>query len=435
MSQDIKQEDFLMRARAEINEVDKQMATLFVRRMKAAERIAAYKEEHALPIFDAAREAEVIANNANRMLTLTDDADVCNYYLNFIRNNMALSRAYQHTLTSSATMHVGVGNYDVFIERGALDKADKLFALDRKVLVVTDSGVPAEYAARVAKQCREAHVVTVPEGERSKSIATLQVLLDVMLKNNFARTDCVIAVGGGVVGDLSGFAASIFMRGIDFYNIPTTVLSQVDSSIGGKVAVNFGGVKNIVGAFYQPKAVIIDPDVLSTLPKRQIANGLAEALKMALTSDAKLFVLFESGKALEQIDTVIERSLRIKKSIVEQDEKESNLRRILNFGHTLGHGIEAASVGELYHGECVALGMIPMCAPDVRARLIAVLQSLGLPTQIEGDLETILHFTTHDKKCEGDAINAVFVDEIGSCRTEKMPLADWKAYIREQIGG
>ena len=122
------------------------------------------------------------------------------------------------------------------------------------------------------------------------------------------------------MGDLSGFAASTFMRGIDFYNIPTTILSQVDSSIGGKVAVNFGGVKNIVGAFYQPKAVIIDPDVLSTLPQRQIANGLAEAIKMALTSDAELFEIFERGEVFEKIETVIERSLRIKKAVVEEDE-------------------------------------------------------------------------------------------------------------------
>ena len=332
-------------------------------------------------------------------------------------------------------LELPTGGYPIYIERGALDRAGELLSLNRKVLVVTDDGVPTEYAKCIAAQCREAHIVTVPQGEGSKSLSTLEVLLNTMLKNNFARTDCVVAVGGGVVGDLSGFAASIFMRGIDFYNIPTTVLSQVDSSIGGKVAVNFGGVKNIVGAFYQPKAVIIDPDVLATLPKRQIANGLAEALKMALTSDRDLFEIFERGEALQNIDTVIERSLRIKKSIVEYDEKESDLRRILNFGHTLGHGIEAASEGTLYHGECVALGMLPMCTPDVRARLISVLQSLGLPTKIEGDIETILQFTLHDKKCEGDAINAIFVDEIGSSRIEKMPLADWKAYIREQIGG
>ena len=332
-------------------------------------------------------------------------------------------------------LNLPTGGYPIYIERGALDRASALLSLDRRVLVVTDSGVPTEYAHRVATQCREAHVVTVAEGEGSKSLSTLEALLDIMLKKGFGRGDCVVAVGGGVVGDLSGFAASTFMRGIDFYNIPTTVLSQVDSSIGGKVAVNFGGVKNIVGAFYQPKAVIIDPNVLSTLPQRQIANGLAEAIKMALTSDAKLFEIFERGEALEQIETVIERSLRIKKAVVEEDEKEKGLRRILNFGHTLGHGIEAASEGRLYHGECVALGMLPMCAPDVRARLAAVLHSLGLPTKIEGNLETILHFTAHDKKCEGTSVNVVFVDAVGTHRVQKMPLADWQNYIREQIGG
>ncbi len=327
------------------------------------------------------------------------------------------------------------GGYPIFIERGAIDRAGELFSLDRRVLIVTDSGVPASYAKRVAEQCQTAHVVTVPEGEGSKSLATLELLLNEMLKNGFDRTDCVVAVGGGVVGDLSGFAASTFMRGIDFYNIPTTVLSQVDSSIGGKVAVNFGGVKNIVGAFYQPKAVIVDPEVLSTLPKRQIANGLAEALKMALTSDAELFEIFERGEALESVDTVIERSLRIKKAVVEEDERESGIRRILNFGHTLGHGIEGASEGALYHGECVAIGMLPMCSPDVRARLTSVLQSLGLPTKFEGDIETVLHLTTHDKKCEGTSVNAVFVDAVGSYRIQKMPLAEWQQHIREQIGG
>ena len=332
-------------------------------------------------------------------------------------------------------LNLPLGGYDIYLERGALNRAGALLSLNRKVLVVTDDGVPTQYAKCIAQQCKEAHIITVPQGEGSKSLSTLEVLLDAMLQNNFARTDCVVAVGGGVVGDLAGFAASAFMRGIDFYNIPTTLLSQVDSSIGGKVAVNFGGVKNIVGAFYQPKAVVIDPDVLATLSQRQIANGLAEAIKMALTSDAKLFEIFESGEALKHIDTVIERSLKIKKSIVEQDEKENGLRRILNFGHTLGHGIEAESKGELYHGECVALGMLPMCSPDVRTRLEAVLNSLGLPTQINEEIETILKFTSHDKKCEGASVNVVSVDVVGSYRIEKMPLSDWQQYIREQIGG
>ena len=327
------------------------------------------------------------------------------------------------------------GGYPIYIERGALDRVGELFSLERRVLVVTDKGVPADYAKRVAAQCKYAHVVTVDEGEGSKSFDVLQLLLDTMLQNGFGRTDCVVAVGGGVVGDLSGFAASVFMRGIDFYNIPTTVLSQVDSSIGGKVAINFGGVKNIIGAFHQPRTVIIDANVLATLPKRQIANGLAEAVKMALTSDTELFELFERGDAIENIDTIIERSLRIKKAVVEEDEKEQGLRRILNFGHTLGHGIEGNSFDTLYHGECVALGMIPMCAPNVRERLISVLQKLGLPNQIEGNLEAILNLTSHDKKCEGEAVNVVFVDAVGSFRIAKMPLANWQQYIREQIGG
>lgn len=427
--------DLLEEARRHINEADAQMAELFVRRMRAVEKIAAYKSDHARPILDSEREAEVIATNTAYLSTLTDDEALQGYYASFLRNTMALSRAYQNALMRDSTVRMSTGNYGVLIARGALDRAGELFSLDRKVLIVTDSGVPAEYAARVSQHCREAHIVTVPEGEESKSLDALSLLLNTMLQKDFGRTDCIVAVGGGVVGDLAGFAAAVFMRGIDFYNIPTTVLSQVDSSIGGKTAVNLGGVKNAIGAFYQPKAVIIDPEVLSTLPKRQIANGLAEALKMALTSDAALFEIFERGDAIESIETVITRSLRIKRSVVEQDEKESGHRRILNFGHTLGHGIEAASKGSLSHGECVALGMIPMCAPDVRERLVAVLRSLGLPTKTEGDIETILKLTNHDKKCEGDFINAVFVDAVGSCRIQKMPLSEWQNYIREQIGG
>ncbi len=336
------------------------------------------------------------------------------------------------------TLHLDLplGGYDIYLERGVLDRAGELLSLDRKVLIVTDSGVPTEYAQRIAAQCREAHVVTVEQGEGSKSFSTLEMLCRMMLQNGFTRTDCVVAVGGGVVGDLSGFAAASFMRGIDFYNIPTTVLSQVDSSIGGKVAINLDHVKNIIGAFYQPRAVLIDPEVLRTLPKRQISNGLAEAVKMSLTSDATLFELFESGDALDRIDTVIERSLRIKKAVVEQDERETGLRRILNFGHTLGHGIEGAQgLCGLYHGECVALGMLPMCAPSVRARLIPVLQSLGLPTQIEGDLEAMLDLASHDKKCEGDTVSVVLVDQVGECRIAKMPLDEWKQQIRTTLGG
>ena len=196
------------------------------------------------------------------------------------------------------TLHLDLGErgYDINIGRGLLARAGELFALDRKVFIVTDSGVPKEYAKAIAELSKEAKIVTVTEGEGSKSPETFAYLCQEMLDFGMTRTDCAVAVGGGVVGDLTGFAAASFMRGIDFYNVPTTVLSMVDSSIGGKTAINLGGVKNIVGAFHQPRGVLIHPDTLKTLPDRQLSNGLAEAVKMALISDKELFELFEKPK-------------------------------------------------------------------------------------------------------------------------------------------
>ena len=197
------------------------------------------------------------------------------------------------------------GSYDIVLERGSLKRAGELLNLKRRVLVVTDSGVPKEYAEAVASGAKKATILTIKEGEQSKNIEVYAEILKALVENGLTRTDCVVAVGGGVVGDLSGFAAASFMRGIDFYNIPTTVLSQVDSSIGGKTAIDFMGLKNIVGAFYPPKKVIIDPDTLKTLPARQISNGLCEAVKMAATSDRELFELFEKENALTNIDKII----------------------------------------------------------------------------------------------------------------------------------
>ncbi|MBR2868026.1 MAG: 3-dehydroquinate synthase [Clostridia bacterium] len=304
-------------------------------------------------------------------------------------------------------------SYDIIVERGILCKAGEHLNLNRRVLVVTDSGVPEAYAKTVAEQCKIPVVVTVESGENSKSIEVFSMLLQKMLENGFSRNDCVVAVGGGVVGDLSGFVASAYMRGVDFYNIPTTLLSQIDSSIGGKTAVNFGGIKNIVGAFYQPKKVLIDPDLLKTLPDRQISNGLAEAIKMALTSDKKLFEIFENGDIQKNIDEIIIRSLNIKKSVVEQDEKESGIRKILNFGHTIGHGIEISNTQGLYHGECVALGLIPMCSEEIRPGVINVLNKCNLYNQIDFDWKKIGDAAFHDKKADGDSVSVTLVNEVG----------------------
>ena len=318
-------------------------------------------------------------------------------------------------------MNLQEQSYDILVQRGILESAGEHLNLNRRVLVVTDSGVPAAYAKTLAQQCREPVILTVEAGEGSKSMETFGRLLGAMLDHGFSRKDCVVAVGGGVVGDLSGFAASAYMRGIDFYNIPTTLLSQIDSSIGGKTAINFGGVKNIVGAFYQPKKVLIDPDLLKTLPKRQISNGLAEAVKMAMTSDRVLFELFEREDIESHIDEIIIRSLEIKKSVVEQDEKEAGLRKILNFGHTIGHGIESSgNMSELYHGECVALGLIPMCAEAIRPRVIEVLRKCGLYNLVPFNWEKIEAAAFHDKKADGDSVTVTLVPEIGSFELKKM---------------
>ncbi len=318
-------------------------------------------------------------------------------------------------------MNLPERGYDIVVEEGCLKEADSLLDLDRKVLIVTDDGVPSEYAALLSALSGEPLVVTVPSGEGSKSLRVWEQLLDAMLSHGFRRTDAACAVGGGVVGDLTGFAAASYMRGIDFYNLPTTVLSQVDSSIGGKTAVNFGGIKNIVGAFCQPAKVLVDPALLRTLPRRQIANGLFEALKMALLFDPALFSLFENEDPFSRLPEIIEASLRIKKKVVEEDEKESGLRKSLNFGHTIGHGIESLQ-GEngLLHGECVAYGMLPMCSDEVRNRLLPVLRKLGLPDGVSYDREKVFAAMLHDKKAARGGVDCVFVRSVGSFSLERL---------------
>ena len=315
-------------------------------------------------------------------------------------------------------MNLGPDSYEIVLKRGTLQRAGEFLNLDRKVLIVTDDGVPTEYAEAVASCCRSPLVHVVPQGEGSKDFSVLQELLIEMLNAGFTRDDCVCAVGGGVVGDLSGFAAACYMRGIDFYNIPTTILAQVDSSIGGKTAVNLAGVKNIAGAFWQPRGVLIDPDTLSTLSKRLCSNGLSEALKAGVIADEALFELFEKEDPMDRIEQVIEAALRMKKAVVEADEKEKGLRRILNFGHTIGHGIE--SVTGLLHGECVALGMLPMCSENLRERLLPILKKLDLPTVVKADPAAVYQAMLHDKKMKNGGLMVVLSDTPGSCRVETL---------------
>lgn len=326
------------------------------------------------------------------------------------------------------------GKYDILLERGALSRIDEVIDLNRRVLVVTDTGVPKIYAETVLNKCRDAVLYTFPEGEEKKNLDTLKSILEVLLKGGFTRSDCIVAVGGGVVGDISGFAASVFMRGIDFYNVPTTLLSQVDSSIGGKTAIDFMGIKNVVGAFYPPKAVVIDPDTLKTLPARQISNGLAEAIKMSATSDRELFEYFERADTADEgfFDFVITRSLMIKKKVVEEDERESGLRRVLNFGHTLAHAIESVcGFGKFYHGECVALGMIFMSGDDVRCRLEKILEKFSLPTEYCANADELLEACRHDKKLMGDKIALAWVERVGEFEFRTVPFSELEKIVCE----
>ena len=288
------------------------------------------------------------------------------------------------------TMNLGERSYDIILKNGALENLYQFARLDRRVAVVTDAGVPAEYAQRVADQCRDAKIITVPQGEASKSMKILESVLRQMLEFNMGRGDLVIAVGGGVVGDLAGFAASIYMRGIDFINCPSP---------------------------------------LATLPRRQYINGLAESVKASLLADPELFAIFEKGDIDEQIGEIIYRSLRFKKSIVEQDETEHGVRKALNFGHTIGHGIEAVkgvkgrrTVG-LYHGECVALGMLPMIeSKALQKRVRAVYRRLGLPLRTAYNKDKVYAEMLHDKKAQGGQITVIKVPGLGCWRAETIPV-------------
>lgn len=325
-------------------------------------------------------------------------------------------------------------SYDVVIEKGIFKKAEEELILNRKVLIVSDNQVPAEYAKEFSKKCTQPVIAVFECGEDHKTISTMEYLFDLMLKNNFNRKDCVVAIGGGVTGDLAGFTAASYMRGIDFYNIPTTVLSCVDSSVGGKTAVNFGNVKNIIGAFWQPKKVLIDVDLLKSLPERQISNGLSEALKMSLTFDKELFNLFKNGDPVKMLEEIIYRSVQLKANVVEEDEKEAGLRKVLNFGHTIGHGIELSSKGELYHGECVALGMICMSSEKVKDELIPVLKKLKLPVKYTFNEDEVCSAIGHDKKSNENGISTIVVNEAGSFEMKDMSIQDIKNLL-PQIQG
>lgn len=304
-------------------------------------------------------------------------------------------------------------SYPIYIERNGIENIQEYLNVNRKIAIITDTGVPEKWINTIKKQCPDSFICIIPQGEPSKCFDQYKHLLEEMIQHEMTRKDAIMAVGGGVVGDLSGFVAASYMRGIDFYNIPTTVLSQVDSSVGGKVAIDMGSYKNIVGAFWQPKAVIIDANVLSTLSIRQQHNGLCEALKMGLILDDHLVSLFE--KETLDMDQIISRSIELKRDIVIQDERESNLRKILNFGHTIGHAIESAYGLDTYlHGECVAMGMLFFILDkNLKERVLKIYDKLNLPKVPDYDIDTLMNYISHDKKSSHQSVSTIQVEKSG----------------------
>lgn len=320
------------------------------------------------------------------------------------------------------TLNVNVKhkNYDIILERGCITHLNDYFDTQQKIFILTDKNVPQKWIDIVSSQCPNSFVYKVHGGEESKSMDTFKDCLQACLDFQMSRKDLLIALGGGVIGDLGGYVAASYMRGIPFISIPTTTLSQIDSSIGGKVAINLGHVKNIVGAFYHPDKVIIDFDTLSTLPHRHIINGLVEALKAGLIHDPSLFTLFEKENWEDHLEEIIYKSLCMKKWVVEEDEKESGIRKTLNFGHTIGHGIEAYyNLETYYHGECVAMGMLYFIDnPELKQRVLKIYEKMGIRPTTDIDIDEVYEITTMDKKAHDSMVSVVKVNEIGKAYVE-----------------
>lgn len=351
--------------------------------------------------------------------------------------------------------------YDVVVGRGLLANAGAHIAPIAKgrTVIITDQTVAAIHAETLTASLTAAgvrsEIVAVPAGEGSKSFFELERVLDRLLEIGLDRKDVVIALGGGVVGDLAGLTAALYMRGIDFVQIPTTLLAQVDSSVGGKTAIDTPRGKNLVGAFHQPRLVLADIDVLATLPERQVRSGWAEVLKHGLICDAAFFdwlaaegAAGASGDPMA-LERAVIRSVEIKSDVVGEDEKEAGRRALLNLGHTFGHAVETEvgfDEGALAHGEAVALGCCMafrysaregLCSDQDVARVEAVVAAAGLPTRLEQagafEADRLLALMAGDKKAEGGALTLILARGIGEAFVAKgVDAAKVRAFLIEE---
>lgn len=342
------------------------------------------------------------------------------------------------------TVDLGDRSYPIYIGSGLLARAELIAAHlpQKRAVIVTNTTVAALYLdalTRALGGCGVSIVpIVLPDGEAHKNWHTLNTIFDALLEHRCERSTAIVALGGGVVGDMAGFAAAVYQRGVPFIQVPTTLLAQVDSAVGGKTAINHPFGKNMIGAFYQPRAVVADADTLQTLPQRELAAGIAEVVKYGLIRDAEFFEWLEGNldrvvaKEAGALAHVIEVSCRIKAELVKLDERESGVRALLNLGHTFGHAIEAGTgYGTWLHGEAVAAGMV-LAAKVSHAlgrlkerevtRTVDLLTRAGLPVAAPSlGVDRYLDLMAHDKKVEGGRLRFVLLERIGSAYVDEVP--------------
>ena len=338
--------------------------------------------------------------------------------------------------------------YSVFIEYGLLARTGEhclsLFPAGTRVMVISDSNVFPLYGETVMDSLRragyEVHSCVFPAGEQSKLLSTVETFYRALAENGFTRSDFIVALGGGVTGDMAGFAAATFLRGIDFVQIPTTLLAQVDSSVGGKTGVDLPFGKNLVGAFHQPRLVLIDPDTLSTLPPHFFADGMGEVIKYGCIRRPALFKYLMEEDAREHLEEVIYECVDCKRRIVEADALDKGERMILNFGHTLGHALEKLhGFSGLSHGEAVGIGMVliskaaeraGLTAPGTSEKIVTLLERYNLPTKTDWSMEQIAEATALDKKSAGKNLRLILLHDIGDAYIYTLPRENLQEFLK-----
>ena len=348
------------------------------------------------------------------------------------------------------TIHVAASKqYNVLVGSGLLEQVGALTAAvvkPCKAAILTDDTVDALYGARVEVSFAVAGFETLkfvfPHGEASKNLTVFGQALNFLAENRLSRTDLIVALGGGVVGDLAGFVAACYLRGVRFIQIPTTLLAAVDSSVGGKTAVDLDTGKNLAGAFWQPSLVICDYDTLQSLPERTFREGCAEVIKTGVLSGEDLFSALESAPIENQLEDVICACVAYKRDIVGGDEFDRGQRQLLNLGHTIGHAVEARSGYALFHGECVSIGLaavaraacrLGLTAPETRDRILALLRRCGLPTETDFTADQLYAVSCSDKKIAAGTIRLVVPEAIGGCALRPMALPELRGWIEKGL--